>query len=424
MYSKQNEKINQVDHKTLIIGVDIAKHKHVARAVDDRGIVLTKAFSFDVTQEGFNAFLRWLYQIKTEFKKSNIFVGFEPTGHYWTTFAHFLYKSNLNYGLVNPMHVKKSKELDDNTPSKNDPKDAVTIAKLLKDGRYSHVRIPKEREAEIRNGTKLRHEMIDESNRLRCQIHSWLDVYFPEFTHVFKGIDGKTAIAILKSMPLPEQINALSIDEIAERLRASGIKQIYRKKIEKLKAVAATSCGITEGLCMAQRSIERKMHLFEALLLDMDALEKELQEMVMIYPGVAQMLEIPGISLQAIVELFAEIGDIRNFEHPRQILKYAGLNLKESSSGKQVGKTQISKRGRKKLRALLYTMVLTVLQNQPTFKALHEYYTTRQKNPLKKMQSLIVLIGKLVRVLFTIGKNGYTFSDDVLRKQIPHLKAA
>lgn len=38
--------------------------------------------------------------------------------------------------LVNPHHVKKSKELDDNHPTKNDRKDPKVIAGLVREGRY------------------------------------------------------------------------------------------------------------------------------------------------------------------------------------------------------------------------------------------------------------------------------------------------
>jgi len=38
MNYSQNKKILQLTDKTLIIGVDIAKYKHVARAQDFRGI--------------------------------------------------------------------------------------------------------------------------------------------------------------------------------------------------------------------------------------------------------------------------------------------------------------------------------------------------------------------------------------------------
>lgn len=56
----------------------------------------------------------------------------EPTGHYWLNLAHFLSEQQVKYGVVNPLHVKKSKELDDNSPTKNDIKDAKVIAQLAK----------------------------------------------------------------------------------------------------------------------------------------------------------------------------------------------------------------------------------------------------------------------------------------------------
>ena len=43
------------------------------------------------------------------------------------------------------------------------------------------------------------------------------------------------------------------------------------------------------------------------------------------------------------------------------------------------------------------------------FKEVHIYYTTRAENPLKKMQSLIVIACKLLRIIFTILKNGTAY---------------
>lgn len=39
---------------------------------------------------------------------------------------------------VNPHHVKKSKEMDDNNPNKNDRKAPKTIASLVNEGRFSY----------------------------------------------------------------------------------------------------------------------------------------------------------------------------------------------------------------------------------------------------------------------------------------------
>jgi hypothetical protein len=52
------------------------------------------------------------------------------------------------------------------------------------------------------------------------------------------------------------------------------------------------------------------------------------------------------------------------------------------------------------------------------FKKLHEYYTTRKDNPLKKKQSLILLCCKLIRVLFVILKKGIAYDGNRLMADI------
>ena len=42
----------------------------------------------------------------------------EPTGHYWFNLGKFVQNSGMILAHVNPAAVKKSKELDDNDPSK------------------------------------------------------------------------------------------------------------------------------------------------------------------------------------------------------------------------------------------------------------------------------------------------------------------
>jgi hypothetical protein len=69
-------------------------------------------------------------------------------------------------------------------------------------------------------------------------------------------------------------------------------------------------------------------------------------------------------------------------DHPKQIIKLAGLNLKENTSGKHNGQTKITKRGRKRLRALLFRVIMPLVAKNRAFKALHEYYTKRPDNPL------------------------------------------
>ncbi|OZS77774.1 IS110 family transposase, partial [Tetzosporium hominis] len=148
MNSKTNEKINQVSEKTLVIGIDIAKRTHFACAVDDRGRVLQKSFAFTQSRNGFEVLYTRIIALKEEHLKQDVIVGFEPTGHYWMNLAAFLTDHGIPYVMVNPMHVNRSKELDDNLQTKNDKKDAVVIARLMRDGRFNYPRILEGIEAE------------------------------------------------------------------------------------------------------------------------------------------------------------------------------------------------------------------------------------------------------------------------------------
>ncbi|NHW37075.1 IS110 family transposase [Paenibacillus aceris] len=85
------------------------------------------------------------------------------------------------------------------------------------------------------------------------------------------------------------------------------------------------------------------------------------------------------------------------------MVRLAGLNLKENSSGKRKGLPGITKRGRSRLRALLFRCVMPMVAKNQEFKALHRHYTKRNVNPLKKKQSIIALCCKLIRVLHTLG---------------------
>lgn len=95
-------------------------------------------------------------EIAEKYNKEVVILGMEPTGHYWFGLGMFLQDMGMRPVHVNPYHVKKSKELDDNNPNKNDRKDPKTIVALVNEGRFSYPYIPTETYAEIRNLSNLR----------------------------------------------------------------------------------------------------------------------------------------------------------------------------------------------------------------------------------------------------------------------------
>ena len=404
MNSTQKRKILQVDEETLIVGIDIAKRVHVARAQDYRGIEYSSAISFQATHVGFKQLLSWMRDIQKDHQKEKLIVGMEPTGHYWFTLANFLKNNGIMVVLVNPMHVKKSKELDDNSPTKNDKKDARVIAQLVKDGRYSKPNIPEGVYAELRAAMKIKYQIDENLQRVSGKIHNWLDRYFPEFFNVFESWDGKTALSTLKNFPAPQDIVNLSPQDIINGWKKDMKRAGGTKKAQLLIEAAKASIGLENALLMAKQELSFLIEQYETFIRQMERILELLKTLLEQVPGANEMLSMPGVGIVTVAGFISEIGDLSRYSHPKQIQKLAGLNLKENSSGEHKGKTRITKRGRPKLRALLYRAVRPLISKNQEFKILHEHYTTRAINPLKKQQSMIALCCKLIRVLFALGK--------------------
>ncbi|MCI0184943.1 hypothetical protein MM817_03240 [Acidibacillus sp. S0AB] len=212
----QNSKIRRITDSTLVVGADIAKKVHVARACDVRGVELGKTLTFHNTRHGFVGLLKWIQSLMVDHSCDNVVFGVEPTGHYWINLAQFLRHEGIQVVLVNPLHVKKTKELEDNSPTKNDRKDARVIALLVKDGRYSVPHIPEDMYADLRVGMNERDRLSGDLKRVQGRIHNWLDRFFPEFTEVFKDWEGKAALIGLHQFPCPTDIQEKSTSAIVQ----------------------------------------------------------------------------------------------------------------------------------------------------------------------------------------------------------------
>ncbi len=403
--SKQNQRISRISETTLVIGTDIAKFNHVARAFNYRGIELGKRCLFQNDENGLLNLLAWVESLKQEHGMRDVLLGVEPTGHYWFPMFHFLKERGVQVVLVNPHHVKKSKELDDNSPTKNDIKDAKVVAKLLIDGRYSEPQLPEGIYADLRVLMNQRDRLNGDLNRVKGRIHNWLDRFFPEYTQVFKDWEGKASLITLGQFPLPQDVVSAGETTIVAAWKKNGVKRaVGPKRAELLYRKARKTIGLTEGATAARHELAMLLEQYAMLCRQLDQLMELVEQLVRKIPGAVEMMSIPCVKLVTVAGFLAEVGDLSRYDHSQQIVRHAGLSLREDSSGKRKGETTITKRGRCRLRALLYRAALTLVAKNPEFRALHAYFTTRRNNPLKKKQSLIAICNKLIRVLFELGR--------------------
>jgi transposase len=189
-----------------------------------------------------------------------------------------------------------------------------------------------------------------------------------------------------------------------------------------LQEAAHNSIGIKEGREMARLKIKSLLAQYFLFQEEIEKVWVEIEKLLREIPGAKEMIAMRGIGEVTVANFFAEVGDLNKYSHPEQIIKLAGLNLRLATSGKWKGQTIITKRGRPKLRALLFKVVLPLIAQNPAFKALHQYFITRNENPLKKKQSIIALCCKLIRILFAVGKKQIEFDPVRMLNDIPHLR--
>jgi len=417
MKSTQNEKISQIKFETLVVGIDIGKETHYARAFDYRGIELARLLKFSNTDQGFERLDQWMRDICKQQEKTEIIAGFEPTGHYWFVLGDHLKRQGHKLAIVNPFHVKRTKELDDNSPTKNDRKDPKTIAMLVKDGRYREVYIPDDIYQELREAVSERERLQEQLTSIHNRVVRWLDIRFPEFTTVFKDWRRNASLITLRSFPTPEKVMEMGIDKIVETWRKQ-MKRASLKRAEALVKAASRSVGRTSGKVASEASLQNLLAEYDLYCQQYDKLEQLMQELLMQVPNADKLLDIKGVGLITAATFVGEVGDISRFQDPRQIQKLAGLNLVENSSGKHKGKTTISRRGRKRLRHSLFFSMIAMLGKNQEFRLLHQRNLMRENNPLNKMQSIIALCGKLIRVFFAILTKGVDYSPEKMLRDM------
>ena len=419
MKNRINAKIEEITANTLIVGVDIAKETHWARFVDYRGMEVGKTVSFTSDKKGFEKIIAQIEQIcnmktiKNPYNK--ILIGMESTGHYWKPLANYLVKKAYTVVCVNPYHTKKAKELDDNSPTANDKKDAITIARLIKDGRYFVPYLPEEIYAELRILTNIRHGVMKRNSAAKNNITAVLDEYFPEITTVFKKpLTGKASRQVLKSCPFPSMILELGEDEVLKKIKEAVKKTVGLKKVRQLTEAALNSIGVEYGLESAKLKLKILLDELELVETQLAEVEATMEKMLNSTGYSKQILSIKGIGIISAASFLGEVGDPLRFDNARQISNYAGYNLTEDSSGKNKSGTAISKRGRNQLRSVLYKMALIMTATNNEMKQLYSYLKTRKDNPLKKKQALVVISKKIITIIYSLFKKQEIYNPELV----------
>lgn len=232
----------------MIVGIDVGSETHYAKVFDWRNYEYSKnPLEFSNTEAGFLTLKAWMEDIAQKHGKTAVIPVMEPTRHYWFALGKFLQDSGMESVHVNPHYVKKSKELDDNNPNKNDHKDPKTIAALVNEGRFFYPYIPTDIYAEVRSLSNLRFQTQGEITRIKNRIARWFSIYFPEYEDVYMDLKMVSGRMVLKAASLPEDIVKFGVEGVNQNWRDAKLRGTGMKRAKTLVSAAGHSIGSKEA---------------------------------------------------------------------------------------------------------------------------------------------------------------------------------
>jgi len=397
---------------TLIATVDIGLTSNTGycTTLDGRDI---KPFRFDNTQEGFERFWCITIASKNRFGCDEVVVGYESTGPYAEPLVHYLGHKGAKIVQVNPLHTKKMKEINDNSPLKTDEKDPRVIADIIRLGHALTIIVPEGDAAYLRRLNNARERHVGEQTALLNQLQQLVFLIFPEFKTVLKNLKGKTAQYILRRYTTPEKIATASKELLGEEMRKRSMGQFGVPEAESLIGLARQTVGIKEGLDGLLMDIRHILMQLEAERRFISEIEAEMGATLERLPFSGRLLSIKGLGIISVAGLIGEVGDFSKFRTQSEIMKLAGLDLYEISSGKRKGQRRISKRGRGLLRKILFYAAIQMIRKNGI---MYDYYVRLTGRGMERMRALIAVSRKLLRIIHALMRDN---SDYVEQYQAP-----
>jgi len=360
----------------------------------------------------------WLWLARTDFIQcEEIIVGYESTGPYGEPMVHYLMKKPVMLVQVNPMHTKRIKEINDNSPLKTDDKDPRVIADIIRWGHSLSIVIPEGDAAYLRRLNNSRERHVRERTALINQLQQLVFLLFPEFKKVMKDIKCQTPPYLLKKYPTPEAISVLDKDVLGTAIKKQSRGKFREHHADMLINLAKNTIGIREGVAGLSMDIRHILIQLEMLKNLIAEIEGEMEMALGRIPYSPKLLSIKGLGVVSVAGIIGEIGDFKKFQTRAEIMKLAGLDLYEISSGKWKGRRKISKRGRSLLRKILYYAAIQTIRKNGI---MHDYYTRLTDKGMKKMMALVAVSRKLLGIIYAIVRDDseYLVNFESIKKQV------
>jgi len=383
----------------ICVGIDVGKNTHYACVKNDRQITLREPFAVQNDEAGFAK----LYAAIRKHPKEKVVIGLESTSIYGENLITFLAGHGYKIALINPIQTNAIRKGSIRN-AKTDKIDSRGVCKFLATEEYRLLQPGELQLLELRGLCRFRQTLQKSCTRLKTQLTSYLDLSFPEFYQAFSKVHGKGAYAALMEYPTAKMMGKANVIKLSGVLEKASRGRLGRARAEDLKRLAKQS--VASGSRDMSLQIQLTIPQIRLVEEQVKAVEKQIET---IYEQVGSIIRtVPGIGTITGAIILSEIGDIKRFSNPGQLIAFAGLDPVVRQSGKfRASSTRMSKRGSPLLRFALVRAAWHISNNNDTFSA---YYREKLSHKGGHYRTLGHVAGKLCRVLFKMLRDDMPFN--------------
>lgn len=423
-HQKEVRKRELVSGQTMLCSLDLAKKRHAFHVLNSERESVARG-KLPHSLEGLDELLAQLETLRHEHRCDRIVFFMEGASHFWMPIASVLERKGYAYRLVQNRAVQHQRHVAGQSGRKNDPIDAGHIGALASSLHFCFTQLPRQEEwIRLRACAREYQELVDLITADKNRIHALLETVFPGYYEIFADPFGESSLALLR--------NLAHVQDLEEKVFVAQVRQVFPgKSLQVKRCQAVWAYGRSDdpwGYVEARRPLsERMVFCAERLQFFLQQQTRLREQLIGHYRGMPYARNLDSIAGSSAVEngvLLGVLGDPKEFDDARTLVRMAGLDPSERSSGQYQGKTPITKAGRARLRRAAVSAAMAVLQSRknPDFVRRFFYLQNRDKAPLTAMQALCACAGKYLRTVWWLCTKDALYDADVASRGFPWAK--
>jgi transposase len=392
-----------IHEAVMICSLDLGKKEHAYccmgadRKVLDEGKVAHHP-------EAIEALLIHADELRQRHGLHEVVYFMEGAGPYWMVVASTLERHGQVYRLVNNRSVKHERQLESLTHEKSDRRDAQHIGRLACSLHFTPTQLLSgEPWISLRAAACEYQAIVDLEIKEKTRIRALLEMAMPQYSDIFTKIESPSFLAILGALGHAKEEKSFLVE--ARRRFTGKAFQVARAKEFRRQWVDPHNWGYIPAREAIAFRLGLSAERYQLLLRQERQVAERLRACYEQVPYSSFIDSIPGSSTLQNAVTVGLAGDLRLYDESRCLVKLAGLNPCENSSGLYEGRTRISKAGRTRLRRAAVTSVMAILKSHLDldFSRRFYYLRSRQENPLSALQALVACANKYLRTMWWLA---------------------